>query len=73
MRCRSMCLTFVTDVPKTIQSEMKDIFDADTEENIFKTNILTKRDKVAVNGEYGISSSSANPRSLVSPRLAPFW
>ena len=41
----------VTDVPKTIQSEMKDIFDADTERNILKSHILTKRDKFAVNGE----------------------
>ena len=41
---------------------MKDIFYADTERNILKSHILTKRDKVAVNGEYGISSSSANPR-----------
>ena len=51
----------VTDVPKTIQSEMKDIFDADTERNILKSHILTRRDKMAVNGEHGTSSSSANP------------
>ena len=47
--------------PKTILSKMKDIFDAETERNILKSHILTKRDKVAVTGEYGISSSSANP------------
>ena len=46
-------------VTKAIQSEMKDKIDADTERNILKSHILTKRDKFAVNG---ISSSSANPR-----------
>ena len=40
---------------------MKDIFDADTQRNILKSHILAKRDRVAVNGEYDISSSSANP------------
>ena len=44
---------------KTVQSEMKDMFDADTERNILKS--LAKRDRVAVNGEYDITSSSANP------------
>ena len=52
---------FVTHVPKTIQSEMKDMFVADTGRNILKSHILTKRDKVSVKDEYGISSSSANP------------
>ena len=51
----------VTDVPKTIQSEMKDTVDAETERNILKSHISAKRDRVAVNGEHDTSSSNANP------------
>ena len=54
------------DVPKVCMSrktalplEMKDIFDADTEENHWESHILLMRDKAALSGGYGMSTSSA--------------
>ena len=53
-------LDLVTDGPKTIQSEVKDVFDADTERIFFvisQAQVLTR----------------TFSRALASLRLAPFW
>ena len=42
-------------------SEMKDMFDADEEGNDWECYILKMRDKAAMSGGYGMSTSSANP------------
>ena len=50
-----------TDRKTAMPSEMKDIFDADKEGNHWESHILKVRDKAALSGGYGMSTSSANP------------